>query len=202
MKKRKLDVEDLVKRMPVEERLYRFRCVEAWAMAVPWVGFPMAALIKELDPPAGAKYIRFETANRPAQMPGMAEAAWYPWPYFEALRMDEAMNPLAMFVVGMYGKVLPKQNGAPLRAIVPWKYGYKSPKSIARIEFAAEQPATFWNKSVPKEYGFYSNVNPGRPHPRWSQAVERLIPTMERVPTQLYNGYGKWVEGLYQGNEF
>lgn len=202
MKARKLDLDDLRKRMPLEERLYRFRCVEAWSMAVPWVGFPMAALIKELGPPAGAKYVRFETVNRPEQMPGMAEASWYPWPYFEGLRMDEAMNPLAMFVVGMYGKVLPKQNGAPVRAIVPWKYGYKSAKSIARIEFLEKQPATFWNQSVPKEYGFYSNVNPERPHPRWSQAVERVIPTMERMPTQKYNGYGKWVEGLYRGDEF
>jgi sulfoxide reductase catalytic subunit YedY len=197
-----LDLDDLLKRMPFEERLYRFRCVEAWAMAVPWVGFPMAALIQELEPKPEAKYIRFVTVNRPEQMPGMKMAPWYPWPYYEALRMDEAMHPLAMFVTGMYGKPLPKQNGAPFRVIVPWKYGYKNPKSIVEIEFTARQPKTFWNDTAPSEYGFYSNVNPKKPHPRWSQAHEKVIPTMSLRPTLMYNGYEQWVGGLYNGKEF
>ena len=196
------DIDDLRRRMPLEERLYRFRCVEAWAMAVPWIGFPMSALLKEVEPLASAKFVRFVSVMRRAEQPGIGEAPWYPWPYFEALRLDEAMNELAMFVVGMYGKTLPKQNGAPLRAIVPWKYGYKNPKSIVRIELVAERPATFWNQHVPGEYGFYSNVNPAVPHPRWSQAVEKVIPAMERQRTLPYNGYGQWVASMYTGKEF
>lgn len=196
------DLDDLLKSMPFEERTYRFRCVEAWAMAVPWTGFPMSALIKLVDPKPEARYLRFVTVMRKDEMPGLKMAPWYPWPYFEALRMDEAMNPLAMFVTGMFGKPLPTQNGAPFRAIVPWKYGYKSPKSIASIEFTAKQPSTFWNKQQPAEYGFYSNVNPAKPHPRWSQAQEKVIPNMEIRPTQPYNGYEKWVAGLYNGKEF
>ncbi len=197
-----LDLDDLLKTMPFEERLYRFRCVERWAMAVPWTGFPLAELIKRLEPKPEAKYLRFVTAHRPQQMPGLKMAPWYPWPYFEGLRMDEAMNPLAMVVTGLYGKPLPRQNGAPVRIIVPWKYGYKNPKSIVTIEFTARQPRTFWNDTIPAEYGFYSNVNPGKPHPRWSQAHEQLIPRMEVRPTQLYNGYQKWVTNLYNGKEF
>ena len=197
-----LDLDDIARRFSLEERLYRFRCVEAWAMAVPWTGFPLADLIKSVDPKPDAKFVRFITVNRPKEMPGMREAPWYPWPFFEGLRMDEAMNPLALVVTGLYGKPLPNQNGAPVRIITPWKYGYKSPKSIVKIEFVARQPATFWNQQQPAEYGFFSNVNPAKPHPRWSQAVEKLIPTMERRPTLLYNGYEKWVASLYTGKEF
>lgn len=195
------DVDDLLKRMPLEERRYRFRCVEAWAMAVPWTGFPMAALIQEVQPKAAAKFLRFTSVMRKPEQPGISEAPWYPWPYFEGLRMDEAMNPLALFVTGMYGKPLPKQNGAPFRVIVPWKYGYKNPKSIVKIELLDQQPETFWHKAVPAEYGFYSNVNPAVPHPRWSQAVEKVIPTMERRPTLPYNGYQRWVGSMYTGKE-
>jgi sulfoxide reductase catalytic subunit YedY len=200
-KPQQLDLDDLVRSMPLEERLYRFRCVEAWSMAVPWTGFPLSALIRRVDPKPEAKFVRFITVNRPDQMPGIKRYHWYPFPYFEGLRMDEAMNPLTMLVTGMYGKPLPKQNGAPVRVIVPWKYGYKSPKSIVKIEFVAKQPATFWNQLQPTEYGFYSNVNPKKPHPRWSQATEKVIPNMERRPTLLYNGYEKWVAAMYKGNE-
>ena len=196
-----LDLDDLTRKFPLEERLYRFRCVEAWAMAVPWTGFPFSQLVKLADPKPEAKFVRFFSASRPDQMPGMKEAPWYPWPYFEALRLDEAMNPLTLLTTGLYGKPLPKQNGAPVRIIVPWKYGYKSPKSIVKIEFVAKQPKTFWNGIAPLEYGFYSNVNPKRPHPRWSQATEQMIPTMERRPTLAYNGYAKWVASLYTGAE-
>jgi methionine sulfoxide reductase catalytic subunit len=196
-----LDLDDLMKKMPMEERLYRHRCVEAWAMAVPWTGFPLAELIKLAQPKPEAQFVRFFTADRPKEMPGMRSANWYPWPYYEGLRMDEAMNPLALVTVGLYGKALPKQNGAPVRIVTPWKYGYKSVKSIVKLEFVKKQPATFWNKVAPAEYGFYSNVNPGKPHLRWSQATEKLIPDMQVVPTKLYNGYGKWVAGLYNGKE-
>jgi len=197
-----LDLDDLLKTMPFEERTYRFRCVERWAMAVPWTGFPMSALLKKIEPKPEAKYIRFVTVQRKDEMPGLKMAPWYPWPYFEGLRMDEANNPLAMFVTGLYGKPLPTQNGAPFRVIVPWKYGYKNPKSIVTMEFIAKQPRTFWNDVAPTEYGFYSNVDPGKPHPRWSQAMEQLIPNGENRQTQLYNGYQKWVAGLYNGKEF
>jgi sulfoxide reductase catalytic subunit YedY len=197
-----IDLDDLKKTMAFEERLYRFRCVEAWAMAVPWTGFPMADLIKRVEPKAEAKFIRFVTVSRPDQMPGMKMAPWYPWPYYEGLRMDEAMNPLAMFVTGIFGKPLPTQNGAPFRIIAPWKYGYKNPKSIVQIEFTAKQPKTFWNDTIPAEYGFYSNVNPKKPHPRWSQAHEKMIPTMELKPTQYLNGYEQWAGSLYNGKEF
>lgn len=200
-KPRTLDLDDLLRTMPFEERLYRHRCVEAWSMAVPWTGFPFSELIKAVEPKPEAKYVRFVTVNRPKEMPGMVGAPWYPWPYFEALRMDEAMNALTMMVTGLYGKPLPKQNGAPVRIVTPWKYGYKSIKAIVRIEFVSKQPATFWNKLQPLEYGFYSNINPGKPHPRWSQAFEKVIPKMERRPTLLYNGYGKYVARLYNGKE-
>jgi sulfoxide reductase catalytic subunit YedY len=197
-----IDVEDLLKRMPFEERLYRFRCVEAWSMAVPWTGFPMSVLVKELEPKPEAKYIRFVTVNRPSEMPGMRMAPHYPWPYFEGLRMDEAMNPLTMFVTGIYGKPLPAQNGAPFRVIVPWKYGYKSIKSVELIEFTAKEPPTLWNRMAPDEYGFYSNVDPDKPHPRWSQRFEKVIPKGDLKRTLKYNGYGEWVAGLYNGKEF
>jgi sulfoxide reductase catalytic subunit YedY len=201
-KPRTLDLDDLLKQFPLEERLYRHRCVEAWSMSVPWTGFPLGDLIKFLGPKPEAKFVRFVTVKRPAEMPGIKKYGWWPWPYFEGLRMDEAMNPLAFVVTGMYGKPVPNQNGAPIRIACPWKYGYKSPKSIERIEFVAKEPPTFWNKLTPDEYGFYSNVNPRKPHPRWSQATEKVLPNMERRPTLLYNGYEKYVAGLYNGKEF
>lgn len=200
-KPRKFTIED-IERLPLEERLYRFRCVEAWSMAVPWTGVTFSTLVKMVEPKPEAKFVKFISVNRPGQMPGIKKYNWYPWPYFEGLRMDEAMNPLTLLVTGMYGKELPKQNGAPVRIITPWKYGYKSPKSIVKIEFVSKQPGTFWNQLTPNEYGFYSNVNPKKSHPRWSQASEKVIPTMERRPTLMYNGYEKYVAGLYDGKEF
>jgi sulfoxide reductase catalytic subunit YedY len=193
----KLTVDDLVATMPMEERVYRFRCVEAWSMIVPWTGFPLSKLIEKLNPKPEAKFIKFTTFMRPEQAPGFADYPNYPWPYTEGLRMDEAMNPLTLVVTGMYGKPLPKQNGAPIRIIVPWKYGYKSPKSIVRIDFVAEQPKTLWETLAPDEYPFESNVNPKVPHPRWLQSTERIIDTGNRVNTQLYNGYGDYVAKLY-----
>lgn len=197
------DVDDLIKRMPLEERVYRFRCVEAWSMVVPWVGFPMSALIKEVQPLGGAKYVQMETFNRPDQAPrqglspvfGSAE----PWPYTEGLSMAEAMNEMTLLTVGSYGHVLPKQHGAPIRLIVPWKYGFKNIKSIVRLTFTDKRPETFWNTLVPSEYGFVSNVNPRVPHPRWSQASEKDIGTRQRIPTLNLNGYEKQVGGLYKG---
>ena len=201
-KPRTFDVDELVRTMPLEERLYRHRCVEAWSMAVPWTGFPFSHLVKAVDPKPQARYIRFVSVHRPKEMPGQVRYNWYPWPYFEGLRMDEAMNPLTLMVTGMYGKALPKQNGAPVRMVLPWKYGYKSPKSIVKIEFVGKEPPTFWNKVAPTEYGFYSNVNPHKPHPRWSQATERVIPDGERRETLMYNGYEKYVAAMYNGKEF
>lgn len=197
---RTFDLDELIKLMPVEERLYRFRCVEAWSMAVPWTGFPMKALIDLVAPTAKAKFVRMVSFNRPEEAPGMAEQAWYPWPYFEGLRLDEAMNELTFMAIGLYAKPLPKQNGAPLRLVVPWKYGYKSIKSIVEIEFTDKQPPTFWNKIAPSEYSFLSNVDPHVPHPRWSQAMERMIPSMEQRPTLKYNGYEEFVAHLYKSS--
>ena len=195
-KPKTFDLDELLKTMPIEERLYRHRCVEAWAMAVPWTGFPMKALIDLVQPTSKAKFVRMVTFNRPEEAPGMLTQPWYPWPYYEGLRMDEAVNELTFMAIGAYGKPLPKQNGAPFRLVTPWKYGYKSIKSIVKIEFIDKQPATFWNDVAPKEYDFLSNVNPKVPHPRWSQATERLIPGDERRPTLLYNGYEKYVGHL------
>jgi sulfoxide reductase catalytic subunit YedY len=194
-----LDFDEILKIAPLEERVYRFRCVEAWAMTVPWTGFPLSKLIEKAKPKSDAKFIRFETANRPDQMPGMKQGpgAGYPWPYFEGLRMDEAMHPLTLVVTGIYGKPLPKQHGAPIRIIVPWKYGYKSPKSIVKMEFVDKQPETFWETLAANEYPFESNVNPAVPHPRWSQATERIIDTGDRVKTLPFNGYGNQVAKLY-----
>ena len=197
-KKLTLDLDDLVQRLPVEERLYRHRCVEAWSMAVPWSGIPFKTFIELVQPTAKAKYVRFVTFNRPEQAPGMKEQPWYPWPYYEGLRMDEAMNELTFLAIGLYGKPLPKQNGAPVRMVLPWKYGYKSIKSIVKIEFVDQQPKTFWNDLAPTEYSFLSNVNPKVPHPRWSQAEERVIPSMERRPTLLFNGYEEFVASMYR----
>jgi sulfoxide reductase catalytic subunit YedY len=194
----KIDVDDLVRKIGLEERLYRHRCVEAWAMAVPWTGFSLSALIKLVEPMSSAKYVRFVAFNRPDQAPNQKEATYYPWPYFEGLTMAEAMNELTMLVTGVYGHELPKQHGAPIRLVTPWKYGFKSIKSIVKIEFTDAQPPTFWNTLVPNEYDFFANVNPKIPHLRWSQATERMIDTGERKPTQHYNGYGEFVAHLYQ----
>ncbi len=196
-KPRTLDVYDLMAKMPLEERVYRFRCVEAWAMTVPWTGFPLRALLERVRPLSSARHVRFVTFHRPDQAVGIREQPWYPWPYHEGLRMDEAMHELTLLATGIYGHPLPKQHGAPIRLVVPWKYGYKSIKSIVRIELVAEQPPTFWNTIAPDEYGFLSNVDPAVPHPRWSQARERLIPDMREVPTLPYNGYAAQVAGLY-----
>lgn len=181
-----------------EERVYHFRCVETWAMNVPWTGFPLSKLLEAVEPKSDAGYVRFITASLPEQMPGMKRTPYYPWPYAEALRMDEALNELTMLVTGIYGKPLLKQHGAPLRIICPWKYGYKSPKSIVKIELTSTQPATFWNSQNPNEYGFLSNVNPNVPHPRWSQAQEYLLQNRSRkIPTQIFNGYGAFVAKMY-----
>lgn len=196
-KKLTLDVEQLIRSMELEERIYRFRCVEAWAMTVPWTGFPLRKLIERCKPLSRATHVQFVSANRPKQMPGIREATWYPWPYFEGLRLAEATNELAFVATGLYGEPLPKQNGSPLRLALPWKYGYKGPKAVVKIVFTDRQPRTFWNELQPKEYGFLSNVNPNIPHPRWSQASERLLTTGERVETKLFNGYGEWVGALY-----
>lgn len=193
----KLDVKELVDMMTLEERVYRFRCVEAWAMVVPWTGFPLSKLIEKAQPKPEAKFVRFQTFMRRDQAPGFDVMPSYPWPYTEGLRLDEAMNPLTLLATGIYGKPLPKQNGAPIRAVVPWKYGYKSIKSIVKIEFVAQQPATLWETLAPDEYPFESNVNPNVDHPRWSQATERIIDTGSRVRTKLYNGYGDYVAKLY-----
>jgi sulfoxide reductase catalytic subunit YedY len=181
---------------PHEERVYHFRCVERWAMNVPWSGFPLSRLLDAVEPTANARYVRFVTANRPEQMPGIREAHWYPWPYFEGLRMDEARNDLAFVATGVYGAPLPKQHGAPVRIAVPWKYGYKNPKSIVRIELVREEPKTFW-QIQPHEYGFLSNVNPYLPHPRWGQDVSYWLGSNEGFPTQIFNGYAEQVAHLY-----
>jgi sulfoxide reductase catalytic subunit YedY len=192
-----VDASELAEMFGLEERIYRFRCVEAWAMIVPWTGFQFSRLIEKVVPKPEAKFVRFQTFNRPDQAPGIAKMPQYPWPYHEGLRLDEAMNQLTLLATGIYGKPLPRQHGAPLRLVVPWKYGYKSIKSIVKIEFTAQQPKTFWETLAPEEYPFDSNVNPAKPHPRWSQATERMIDTGDRVKTQLFNGYGKYVASLY-----
>lgn len=195
---RTLDVDTLIGWFGLEERVYRMRCVEAWSMVVPWVGFPLAALIARLDPTSRAKYVEFTTLLDPEQLPGQDRDV-LPWPYVEGLRIDEAMNPLALMVVGLYGKVLPGQNGAPLRLIVPWKYGFKGAKSLVKIRFLENQPRTTWNRVAPNEYGFYANVNPLVDHPRWSQATERRIGELARRSTLPFNGYAKYVHELYAG---
>ncbi len=194
-------IEDLLKPHALEERVYRLRCVEAWSMVIPWVGFPLADLIKRFKPTSRAKYVEFTTLLDRKQMPGQRFPV-LDWPYVEGLRIDEATHPLAIIGVGLYGQVLPNQNGAPLRLVVPWKYGFKSIKSIVRIRFTERQPATSWSVSAPREYGFYANVNPAVDHPRWSQASERRIGAglfASRQPTQPFNGYADQVAGLYRG---
>lgn len=198
-------LEDLTQRFPLEERIYRFRCVEAWAMVVPWIGFPMKRIIEAVEPTSEAKFVSFSSFYDPKVGPGPALgfARSLPWPYVEGLTIEEMANELAFFAVGVYGRTLPKQHGAPIRMVVPWKYGFKGAKAIVKIEFLAEQPATFWNTLAPNEYGFQANVNPEVPHPRWSQATERLLGegnnpfNWEKQPTQLYNGYGEYVAKLY-----
>ncbi len=197
---RTLGLEDLFTLFPLEERLYRFRCVERWAMQVPWTGFPLARLIDHLQPLGAARYVRFFSLHDPQRLPGQQNTS-YSWPYYEALRLDEARNELAFVILGVYGHALPMQHGAPWRMVCPWKYGYKSPKSVVRIEFTAEPPPTFWNDLQPSEYGFFSNVDPTKPHPRWSQAKEEDIGTLEKYPTELYNGYRDQVAELYDGSE-
>ena len=183
--------------MPLVERIYRFRCVEAWSMVVPWTGFPLKALIEAARPTSKARYVRLETLHDPAQFPGITLQPWYPWPYFEGLSMAEAMSELTLIAAGIYGHPLPNQHGAPLRLVTPWKYGYKSIKAIVKIELLRRRPRTFWSQLVPEEYDFYGNVRPDVPHPRWSQATERILPTGERIATRMYNGYAEQVAGLY-----
>ncbi|MEO0971509.1 MAG: protein-methionine-sulfoxide reductase catalytic subunit MsrP [Pseudomonadota bacterium] len=195
------DFDDLVKEQQLEERIYRLRCVEAWSMVVPWVGIPLASLLSRFKPLSSAKYVEFQTLFDPKRMPGQRRPVLQ-WPYREGLRMDEAMNPLTLMAVGVYGKPLPNQNGAPMRLVVPWKYGFKSIKSINRIVFRETQPVSSWEQSAPQEYGFYANVNPEVSHPRWSQARERRIGESlfgSRRPTLKYNGYGEHVAQLYDG---
>ena len=191
-------MEDLLSKFTQEERIYRLRCVEAWSMVIPWTGFTLSSLLKEVEPTSDAKYVRFETVYRPDEMPGQ-KSPFYPWPYQEGLRLDEAMNDLTILATGLYGQAMPNANGAPIRLVVPWKYGFKSIKSIVKIELVAEQPATLWSTVGPGEYGFYSNVNPNHPHPRWSQATERRIGELGRRPTLMFNGYGDEVAYLYKG---
>jgi sulfoxide reductase catalytic subunit YedY len=192
------DTDDMLKWFPAEERVYRMRCVEAWSMVIPWMGFPLGDLVKRLEPAAGARYIEFTTLMDPVQMPGQRDAV-LDWPYVEGLRLDEAMHPLAIMATGLYGKPLPNQNGAPLRLVVPWKYGFKGVKSIVKIRFTEQQPMTTWAMAAPREYGFYANVNPEVDHPRWSQARERRVGEFLKRPTLPFNGYADQVASLYAG---
>ncbi|MCC6719725.1 MAG: protein-methionine-sulfoxide reductase catalytic subunit MsrP [Acetobacteraceae bacterium] len=197
---RSIGIDDLLKQVTLEERVYRHRCVEAWAMTVPWVGFPLADLLRIAEPQAGAKYVVFQTLADDKMMPGISEG-FYPYPYTDGLTMAEAANELAFLSVGMFGKSLPPQNGAPIRVLMPWKYGFKGPKSIVKVIFTDKRPISFWEALQDTEYGFWANVNPAVPHPRWSQARERLLGTDEMVPTQIWNGYGEFVADMYKGLE-
>ncbi|MAS42739.1 MAG: protein-methionine-sulfoxide reductase catalytic subunit MsrP [Rhodobacteraceae bacterium] len=194
----KIGLEDLLAKMPVQERIYRHRCVEAWSMVAPWIGFPLADLVTYAGPTSEAKFVRFQTLADKDSMPGLRQS-WYPWPYTEGVSIEEAKNPLPFMVVGAYGKVLPKQFGAAMRLHLPWKYGFKSAKSIVRISFVAERPVGYWEQLQASEYGFWANVNPEVPHRRWSQAEERDLATGDEIPTRLFNGYGEEVAGLYKG---
>jgi sulfoxide reductase catalytic subunit YedY len=202
-KPKTFDIDELLKAFPLEERVYSLRCVEAWSMVIPWVGFPLAALLKRVEPTGEAKYVEFTTLVDPEQFPGQKPGLFgmsaLDWPYVEGLRLDEALHPLTLMTVGMYGRVLPNQNGAPIRLVVPWKYGFKSAKSLVRIRLVREEPKTAWNKAAPQEYGFYSNVNPTVSHPRWSQATERRIGEFRRRQTLMFNGYADQVASLYAG---
>ena len=192
------DLDDLIRKFPQEERIYRLRCVEAWSMVIPWMGFPLAQLLKEVEPTSKAKFVRFETLYDPEQMPGQRSKT-YPWPYVEGLRIDEAMHDLTILGTGIYGKPLPPQDGAPIRLVVPWKYGFKNIKSIVRIDLVEEMPVSLWMAIAPREYGFYANVNPEVPHPRWSQSSERRIGEISRRKTLPFNGYTEEVAHLYKG---
>ena len=192
------DIDDLIKMFPLEERVYRFRCVEAWSMVLPWIGFPLKDLIKMVEPTSKAKHVEFSTLYDPEMMPGQRSRI-LDWPYVEGLRMDEASHPLTFMAVGMYDDVLPNQNGAPIRLVVPWKYGFKSIKSIVRIRFLEQKPTTSWVKAIPREYGFYANVNPEVDHPRWSQARERRLGEFRKQKTKIFNGYAEQVAHLYAG---
>lgn len=200
----KLHLEDLLSGFDLQERIYRLRCVEAWSMVVPWVGFPLADLLNRFEPRSEARYVSFETLYRREEMPGTRSfTSTIDWPYREGLRLDEAMHPLTLMAVGLYGKTLPNQNGAPVRLVIPWKYGFKSIKSVVRIRLTEKQPATTWQALAPREYGFYANVNPEVDHPRWSQASERRLPSSlfqpNRIPTRMFNGYAEQVAHLYEG---
>ena len=197
-KPKTIDLDDLMKQVRLEERIYRHRCVEGWAMTVPWSGFRLSDLVRIAEPSASAKYIAIETLADPKSMPGLRMSA-FEWPYIEGVTMAEAGNELAFLVTGMYGKAVPKQNGAPIRLVLPWKYGFKSVKSIVKLTFTDKRPTTFWEGLQPSEYGFWANVNPEVPHPRWSQASERLLGSDQRVPTKIYNGYGEFVASMYSG---
>ncbi len=197
-KPQKFDYDSLLKLAPLEERVYRHRCVEGWSMVIPWIGFPMKALLDRVQPASKARFVEFTTVVRPGELPGQRSAV-LDWPYVEGLRLDEAMNPLALFVVGLYGETLLNQNGAPFRAVIPWKYGFKSCKSIVKIRLTDQMPQSSWNLANAHEYGFYSNVNPEVDHPRWSQAKERRIGEFYKRPTLMFNGYGPWVGDLYKG---
>ena len=192
------DIDDILKKFMQQERIYRLRCVEAWSMVIPWVGFPLTEILKEVEPTADAKYVRFETLYDPEQMPGQ-NSRWYSWPYVEGLRLDEAMNDLTFIATGIYGKSLTPQNGAPIRLVVPWKYGFKSIKSIVKIDLVDEMPVSLWMAAAPQEYGFYANVSPEVNHPRWSQASERRIGESGRRETLMFNGYAEEVAHLYDG---
>ncbi len=202
-KPKTFDVDELIRLHPLEERVYALRCVEAWSMVIPWIGFPLASLLRRVEPAGAAKYVEFTTlldpSQFPAQRPGFFGFSSLDWPYVEGLRLDEALHPLTLLTVGMYGRVLPSPNGAPVRVVVPWKYGFKSAKSIVRIRLVTDEPKTAWNKAAPQEYGFYSNVNPEVSHPRWSQATERRIGEFRRRPTLMFNGYADQVAHLYAG---
>jgi methionine sulfoxide reductase catalytic subunit len=202
-KPRRYDIEELLRLAPLEERVYSLRCVEGWSMVIPWIGYPLSVLLKQAQPASQAKYVEFTTLMDPEQMPGQKPSFFsfsgLDWPYVEGLRLDEALQPLTLLTVGMYGQVLPNQNGAPIRVVVPWKYGFKSAKSLVRIRLVTEEPKTTWNKAAPNEYGFYSNVNPSKDHPRWSQATERRIGEFRRRKTLPFNGYADQVASLYSG---
>jgi len=200
---KRYDVDELMRLFPLEERVYRLRCVEGWSMVIPWIGYPLASLIKRVEPTGKAKFVEFTTLLDPEQFPGQRQSLFnfssLEWPYVEGLRLDEALHPLTLLTFGLYGRVLPNQNGAPVRVVVPWKYGFKSAKSIVRIRFVEERPKTAWEQAAPNEYGFYSNVNPTVDHPRWSQATERRIGEFRRRKTLMFNGYGDQVASLYAG---
>ncbi len=197
-KPKTLDIDDILRRYPAEERIYRLRCVEGWSMVIPWNGFPLSKLLNDVQPTSQAKYVAFTTVYRPAEMPGQ-NTGILPWPYVEGLRLDEAMHPLTILVTGLYGRPLPNQDGAPIRLVAPWKYGFKGIKAIVKIQLTRNQPPTTWSLAAPNEYGFYANVNPEVDHPRWSQKRERRLGEFFRRPTLMFNGYAEQVASLYAG---